>query len=119
MPVLDDGKGRLLLADVDGNVSVSTDEGDTWRYLPSSGLPYGTVYGSPLGMDGTGRLVVIELISGNAGGGRALVLYTSTDDGATWRPSPAQIPNPNVSAFVTDKAGRLLAATTGGVYRLQ
>src|SRR5207342_3379888 len=34
-------------------------------------------------------------------------------------PMPDQIPNPNTRAFAIDKQGRLLVATTGGVFRLE
>ena len=120
LPVLDDGKGRLLLADADGNVSVSTDEGDTWHSIENSGLPYASMYVGPLGMDGAGRLFINDIgPAPSPYASRGELLYMSTDDGATWSVCPVQPPNPNLSVFVTDKKGRLLAATSGGVYRLE
>ena len=46
-------------------------------------------------------------------------LSVSEDQGATWTRLAEQPPHRVVTSFLTDKPGRLLAVTTGGVYRLE
>ena len=117
LPVLEDGIGRLLYNELGGFVSYSTDEGDSWTYYPNQVLPGA---GSRLAIDGTGRLIALVPAALNqfTNLGRPSVTYTSTDGGATWSLLSPQIPNPNVDSFAVDKRGRLLAATAGGLYRL-
>jgi len=67
--------------------------------------------GSSLAIDGKGRLVAAS--SGKIANPTVSI---SEDGGAHWK-SVASLPNPNVLQFVTDKQGRLLAATSGGLYR--
>jgi hypothetical protein len=108
LPVLEDGRGHLISSWLpSGQVVISSDEGDSWQGNQSASSP---PYPS-LGVDGLGRLFVAQLVPTRR-------LLMSVDDAATWTQAPAQLPNPNVTAFATDKAGRLLAATAGGLFRL-
>ena len=117
LPVLEDASGRLI--DISGATTrYSTDDGDTWTTAASiAPLPNS---GGRSAIDGTGRLVVVLPPSFDylTNLGLPSVTYTSTDNGATWTILMPRIPNPNVTGFAVDKQGRLLAATTGGLYRL-
>lgn len=122
LPVLEDGRGRLLLGDTGGDVVISADEGDSWTPGGSATLPYSSDAAGPLGQDGAGRLVVNALDPGTEPYyARDKALYGSVDGGDSWARLPAavQLPHPVVSRFMNDRKGRLLAATNGGVYRLQ
>jgi hypothetical protein len=126
LPVVVDGSGHFLAPRlvVSGLLEIdsSTDEGDTWQSLTSTGLPY-VAYGAPtdlMGADGAGRLYMI--LPGpvdNPQYGRPLEIYASADGGLTWGLLPEPIPNPQVTLFATDKQGRLLAGTAGGVFRFE
>ncbi len=122
VPAIEDATGRLIRrADGGGpGLEVSTDEGVTWTSLASSGLPDpGGLY-RPLVSDGPGHLFMFG--SGPAPGplfAGPLQLFASADGGAHFLPMPAQIPNPNATSFGTDKQGRLLVATAGGIFRLE
>ena len=115
--VLEDGLGRLVYGGVGGSISYSTDEGNTWTYYPNDFLPAAS---GQLAIDGTGRMIAVipAALNQYTDLGRPSVTYTSTDGGATWSLLTPQIPNPNVDTFAVDKRGRLLAATAGGLYRL-
>jgi hypothetical protein len=112
LPVFEDGAGRILAPSFGGGLAASTDEGDTWSPVPNTNLP--TVTGTlPQALtDGADRMFV--LVSSSEG----ITISASTDHGATWGPLPAPLPNPNVLTFLSDKKGRLIAATSGGIYRL-
>jgi photosystem II stability/assembly factor-like uncharacterized protein len=116
LPVLEDASGRLV--DVSGS-QYSIDEGDSWTFFPGGGrLPSSRIKASAI--DGSGRLVAIVAPGANpfTNLGQPPVTYTSTDGGTTWTLLQPQIPNPEVNAFAVDRKGRLLAATAGGLYRL-
>ncbi len=117
MPVFEQASGRLLYIEVGGSARYSDDEGDTWTYFPTNSL---SGSGGKMGADGTGRLVLIIAAAINpfTNLGRPAVTYTSTDGGANWEVMNPQIPNPNLANFAVDTRGRLLAATAGGLYRL-
>jgi hypothetical protein len=117
LPVLENASGRLLYNDLGGSIRYSTDEGDSWTYYPNASVPGS---GGRLAADGTGRLIVLLTpgVDQLTSLGQPPVTYTSTDGGATWSLLTPQIPNPNVDSFAVDKRGRLLAATAGGLYRL-
>jgi hypothetical protein len=117
LPVLEDASGRLIATELDDILITSTDEGSTWTSFAADGLfgPY-----LPFGIDGAGRLYAtgkVPISDVHSGFPRAL--YASVDGGSTWAPFPVPIPNPNVRTFATDKQGRLLAATAGGLFRLE
>ncbi len=117
LPVIEDAIGRLLRSTT-GTVEVSTDEAATWTTVSMSGVPTSPSTGQllPLAIDGAGHLFVL---------GRApsfndpIRIFASADDGVSFLPMPAQIPNPNVLSFATDKQGRLLVGTAGGLFRLE
>jgi photosystem II stability/assembly factor-like uncharacterized protein len=116
LPIIEDATGRLV--DVSG-FHYSTDEGDTWTYFSGAGqLPSSRIQAAAL--DGSGRMIAIVAPGVNqfTSLGQPPSTYTSTDGGATWKMLVPQIPNPVVSGFALDKKGRLLAATAGGLYRL-
>jgi len=115
--VVEDASGRILYIDDGGVTRYSTDEGDSWNAYPAPTLPSSA--GVPT-IDGTGRLVIVlaPLAVPSDTMGQPPMTYTSTDDGATWSLLTPQIPNANVFGYAVDKRGRLLAATGGGLYRL-
>jgi photosystem II stability/assembly factor-like uncharacterized protein len=130
LPVLEDASGRLVYIDDGGVTRYSTDQGDSWNEYPNPTLP--SAGGLPV-VDGTGRLVVdlAPMAAMNATFGPPAMTYTSTDGGATWTSLIPQLPNPyligtirragyanGITGFAVDKQGRLLAATAGGLYRL-
>jgi hypothetical protein len=117
LPVLEDASGRLLYIELGGATRYSTDEGDSWTDDPLTTVP--GLSGLPV-VDGTGRLVLIFAPGLNqfTNLGQPPVTYTSTDGGATWTILRPPIPNPDVANFAVDKRGRLIAATAGGLYRL-
>jgi len=117
LPLIEEPDGRLLFLDPFAGIDITSDEGDTVQLLPAHGvLPSRPDW---IAQDGAGRLFVVG--PGYAPGvnyGAPLETYASVDDSATWGPMPNPLPNPNVRASATDKQGRLLVATTGGVFRL-
>jgi hypothetical protein len=119
LPVIEDPTGRLIRYTGASNFDTSTDEGTTWLTQSAAGLPL--LYGghSALTIDGAGNL--FEIGPGPVSDehfGQPLRIVASADGGMHFTPMPEQIPNPNVTAFALDKQGRLIAATAGGVYRL-
>jgi photosystem II stability/assembly factor-like uncharacterized protein len=119
VPSVEDAQGRLLFVDSGGEVSASTDEGDTWQTLSVDGVPYVNGVVMPMAVDGAGRLFMFGPgAAPDIHFGRPLESLVSLDSGATWRSMTPQIPNPNTTGFATDKQGRLLVGTTGGVFRL-
>ncbi|MDP8999587.1 MAG: glycoside hydrolase, partial [Myxococcota bacterium] len=124
LPILEDAAGRLLRPDTYVGVAVSVDEGDTWQAFPSNGL---LLQGNTLAGVGADRAGHLFLIGGTPAPygqplsyGIPLELYATADD-MNWGALPPQIalPNANVVAFATDKQGRLLAATSGGLFRFE
>ena len=119
VPVAEDATGKLYRTD---GVSVydSIDEGVTWRGLNARGFPYALSYPQRMWIDGAGRLF---FVGPGPSPGTAylgpLLIYASNDGGVNWLPMPSPIPNPHVDSFATDKQGRLIAATYGGVFRLE
>jgi photosystem II stability/assembly factor-like uncharacterized protein len=110
LPVLEDESGRILSYSRQGDLTASDDEGQTWTYLPNTGLPLvSTANPGRPAIDAGGRFYFLT----------GLRLYVSGDRGVTWEPLPNPLPNPNVTAFFNDRKGRLLAATSGGIYRLE
>jgi len=123
LPGVEDANGRLIRNIGSVWLEVSTDEGVTWTIPSSSGVPWTGGDRLPVAIDGAGHLFVIG--PGPAPGGplspaygSPLQISASVDGGLRFTPMPDQIPNPNTVAFATDKQGRLIAATTGGVFRL-
>jgi photosystem II stability/assembly factor-like uncharacterized protein len=119
VPTVEDGLGRLLTIAYGGELEASTDEGDTWNTVSTDGVPYVGGSVTPLTIDGAGRLFAFG--PGAAPDiylGRPQESFASFDGGLTWHPMTPPIPNPNTTGFATDKQGRLLVATTGGVFRL-
>ncbi len=105
-----EGRDGTLYAATYGSLKVSTDECASWTGLDS---PPGV---SVVGQDGRGRLYAY--VAANASIGVNLrtttaSLYVSETGAAPWQPIPV------ILQFATDKKGRLLAATGGGLYRLE
>ena len=119
LPVVEDRAGRFIRYARAGVLEVSSDGGMTWSSLSSSGFPYQSAFvvPPPLAADGAGHLFVFG--KSPASDREPLRIFASADDGATFVPMPAQIPNPNALTFVTDKRGRLLVGTAGGIFRLE
>jgi photosystem II stability/assembly factor-like uncharacterized protein len=109
LPVMEADAGRIV-AYAGGQLIGSNDEGDTWAPLPfSTGAPFAS--GNPPAlpaMDGLGRFYLLLNRQ----------LHVSADGGASWTLLPAPLPNTEVIRFFSDRKGRLLAATQGGLYRL-
>ncbi|HMF41980.1 MAG TPA: hypothetical protein VKQ32_15000 [Polyangia bacterium] len=121
LPLVEDGTGRLIRSFEGGSFEISTDEGMTWTVLESTGVPdIGSFALVPLAADGAGHLFVFGADpSSDAKNIGPLQVSMSDDDGAHFVKMPAQIPNPDPTSFATDKQGRLLVATLGGVFRLE
>ena len=120
LPVIEDAAGRLIRYAGDGKLEVSSDEASTWTSLASSGVPGRVDIPVPLAIDGADHLFAFG--PGPAPGPQfngPLQVFASADGGAHFLPMRAQIPNPNATSVATDKQGRLLVATTGGVFRLE
>jgi hypothetical protein len=115
LPVVEDAAGRLLRYSSGGTIEVSTDEAVTWTTLASSGVPQPEAVFVPLTTDGAGHLFVFGRFSLD----EPYRIFASADGATTFQPMLAQIPNPNPLAFATDRRGRLLVGTSGGVFRLE
>lgn len=116
VPVVEDATGRLIQAGFRGRISVSTDEGSTWTDVVTVGLE-DLDFSGPIGVDGAGRLYGELVPVALSAFLRPLAPYVSLDGGLTWTPTPLH--NPNVNTFATDRQGHLLAATAGGLFRLE
>ena len=120
-PVLD-AAGRLIRSTGSNSVEVSTDEGVTWRSKGGLGTPFVTGVYVPMTIDGAGNLFAFvhgpQIGTNSQMFGFPLWVVASADGGAIFTPLPDPIPNPNATAFATDKQGRLIVASTGGVFRL-
>ncbi len=115
LPVVEDASGRLIRYTASGSIEVSTDEAGTWTRLASSDVPQPPVNFVPLTADGAGHLFLFGRYSFD----EPVRVFASADGGAQFLPMSAQIPNPNALSFATDKQGRLLVGTSGGVFRLE
>jgi photosystem II stability/assembly factor-like uncharacterized protein len=120
LPLAEDAHGVLYRAYGD-SLQTSNDEGDTWsavetnRTLPDEHPPIGAIWFGPadamyLVTQGEASFSVVR---------DPWALYGSDDLGRHWTAFPARLPHAVVVTAALDKAGRLLVATNGGVYRLE
>jgi hypothetical protein len=115
LPVVEDAAGRLLQDTLSGTIEVSTDEGDSWTALATTGAPQVGTNFLPFTADGAGHLFAFGRLADSA----PYQIFASADGGASFAPMPVQIPNPFAIWFATDKLGRLLVGTGGGLFRLE
>lgn len=121
LPVIEEDTGRLIRSVFDSYFEESIDEAMTWTPLEITGVAdIKSFLPVPLAADGAGHLFVFgPEASSDAKNIGPLQVSMSEDGGASFVTMPAQIPNPDPTSFATDKQGRLLVATLGGVFRLE
>lgn len=118
LPVGETSGGRLFAA-WGGCILSSTNEGDQW-VVDCAKAPPVSFDRPKIGVDGSDRLFVIAWRVQPANSMfRERIVYGSADQGESWHALPDLLPHPYISQFTTDKQGRLLVGTNGGMYRLE
>ena len=118
LPVTPDRRGHLFsLFGRDG--VVSTDDGATWSPTLSGNVAQ-VFRGAPIGVDGANHLYVnFTSVEPTPASGPVVTLFVRNEGATEWRRATHQPMHRYVFNFATDKRGRLLAATSGGVLRLE
>jgi hypothetical protein len=120
LPVTQDVAG-VLYRGYGGGVQRSTDEGNTWSSIDdNSTLLLALDISGPVWFDAVGRMYYApQPPTSTTGTFGSWPLLVSTDLGMHWATFGAQLAHPVISTVVLDKGRRQLAATNGGVYRLE
>lgn len=100
-------QGNNLLAGTWFGVAKSTDNGDTWATLPTTGLPSNA---SVTALFAKGDTIFAGVSSSSVGGEG---IFRSTDNGTTWVNKSTGITNTNFTS-IAQSGNKLIAAVSGG-----